>query len=330
MDKKEIAAIWQAYLDVQEGKGKKKEALDPVGKEDGDIDNDGDKDSSDEYLAKRRKAVGKAIDKDKEQKEGKLPPALQKAIDKKKGKKTDDDDEDVKESEGSYPTPKKVKKPGDALEPVNNRTAKLKEEDKEECPKCEGKGCSHCDDKGYHMKESTQLDEISRDTVGRALEQRVAQLKKNKEQDTKTWDQIVAAQKKGDKRTYDRLMKDANKLEREREKLRKSIQKLSNDLEFGQRESVLDTSLFSAKELEALEERMETAGATAPEGLMDKESAGSKKFVKDHKKSNAKFENIPAQAAADASKSGKATKQSAARNAGDNLNNGDSKTPGKV
>lgn len=35
--------------------------LDPVGKEDADIDNDGDVDSSDKYLHKRRKAVGKAI-----------------------------------------------------------------------------------------------------------------------------------------------------------------------------------------------------------------------------------------------------------------------------
>ena len=40
-----------------------KEKLDPVGKEDGDIDNDGDKDSSDKYLAKKRKAISKAIDK---------------------------------------------------------------------------------------------------------------------------------------------------------------------------------------------------------------------------------------------------------------------------
>ena len=37
------------------------EKLDPVGQEDGDIDNDGDKDSSDKYLAKRRKAIGKAL-----------------------------------------------------------------------------------------------------------------------------------------------------------------------------------------------------------------------------------------------------------------------------
>ena len=39
------------------------EAMDAVGKEDGDIDNDGDKDDSDEYLAKRRKAIAKAIKK---------------------------------------------------------------------------------------------------------------------------------------------------------------------------------------------------------------------------------------------------------------------------
>lgn len=35
--------------------------LDPVGKEDGDIDNDGDQDASDEFLAKKRAAITKAI-----------------------------------------------------------------------------------------------------------------------------------------------------------------------------------------------------------------------------------------------------------------------------
>jgi len=38
-----------------------KKKLDPVGKEDGDVDNDGDKDSSDSYLLKRRAAVSAAI-----------------------------------------------------------------------------------------------------------------------------------------------------------------------------------------------------------------------------------------------------------------------------
>jgi hypothetical protein len=40
-----------------------KEKLDPVGQEDGDIDNDGDKDKTDQYLLKKRKAVSKAIKK---------------------------------------------------------------------------------------------------------------------------------------------------------------------------------------------------------------------------------------------------------------------------
>ena len=37
--------------------------LDPVGKEDGDINNDGKKDGTDKYLMNRRKAIGKAMAK---------------------------------------------------------------------------------------------------------------------------------------------------------------------------------------------------------------------------------------------------------------------------
>ena len=54
----EIGMILNRYYNIDE-------ALDPVGKEDGDIDNDGDQDDSDEYLAKRRKAISKAIEKQK-------------------------------------------------------------------------------------------------------------------------------------------------------------------------------------------------------------------------------------------------------------------------
>ena len=41
----------------------KVESMDPVGKEDGDINNDGKKDGTDKYLMNRRKAIGKAIAK---------------------------------------------------------------------------------------------------------------------------------------------------------------------------------------------------------------------------------------------------------------------------
>ena len=57
----------EAYSSIYEKK------LDPVGQEDGDIDNDGDEDSSDEYLAKRRKAIAKAMGKKEEVKEARNP-----------------------------------------------------------------------------------------------------------------------------------------------------------------------------------------------------------------------------------------------------------------
>ena len=60
MDLKSFA---KTYWSMQEKK------LDPVGKEDGDVDNDGDKDSSDSYLMKRRKAIGKAMKKEEIEKE---------------------------------------------------------------------------------------------------------------------------------------------------------------------------------------------------------------------------------------------------------------------
>ena len=50
---KEIAEAYQLVYE--------KKKLDPVGKEDDDVDNDGDVDSSDEYLKKRRAAIGKAM-----------------------------------------------------------------------------------------------------------------------------------------------------------------------------------------------------------------------------------------------------------------------------
>ena len=55
MDLKEIAEAYQLVYE--------KKKLDEVGKEDDDVDNDGDVDSSDKFLHKKRKAISKAIDK---------------------------------------------------------------------------------------------------------------------------------------------------------------------------------------------------------------------------------------------------------------------------
>jgi hypothetical protein len=51
--------------DISEAKKKEEEKLDPVGKEDDDVDNDGDSDDTDAYLKKKRAAIAKTLNKDK-------------------------------------------------------------------------------------------------------------------------------------------------------------------------------------------------------------------------------------------------------------------------
>ena len=94
MDLKEIAEAYQLVYE--------KKKLDPVGQEDDDVDNDGDSDSSDEYLKKRRAAIGKAMGKggDKEEEEEKKSKKdVKEAYGKKKKKKGHDCASKVKHEE---------------------------------------------------------------------------------------------------------------------------------------------------------------------------------------------------------------------------------------
>jgi len=77
----------------QTARAKAGKGLDPVGKEDGDIDNNGDKDKTDSYLLNRRKVRGAAISKRKgvsedfiHEGESSNPDANDKKIDVMKGK----------------------------------------------------------------------------------------------------------------------------------------------------------------------------------------------------------------------------------------------------
>ena len=84
---KEIATLQQRLESVFEDIGSKlgkyyeihdiSEAMDAVGKEDGDIDNDGDEDKSDEYLAKKRAAITKAIKNEDSDYQEKFKDALE-------------------------------------------------------------------------------------------------------------------------------------------------------------------------------------------------------------------------------------------------------------
>ena len=129
MDIESIKSIWESWKEVQEKK------LDPVGKEDGDIDNDGDEDSSDKYLASRRKKVSgeiaKGVGKEPANEPGENPPKVSKEKQVKvayeeKGvnpfTKDDDDEDDSEDDE------KKSKKPKKGVNPF----AKKKDEDDDE------------------------------------------------------------------------------------------------------------------------------------------------------------------------------------------------------
>jgi hypothetical protein len=104
MYEKSCGSVSEAKLDPVDKKAVKKDFDD---RKDQDIDNDGDVDSSDKYLHKRRKAISKAISKEKE--------TLSEV--------EDEDDKDEK---------------------------------KVECEECNGKGCEHCGDTGYHIEESAE------------------------------------------------------------------------------------------------------------------------------------------------------------------------------
>ena len=77
------------------------EAMDPVGKEDGDIDNDGDKDKSDDYLAKRRKAISSAM--------------------KKEEVESEDDDEAVEEATGETLEKASTKSHNEPMRPAQEK-----------------------------------------------------------------------------------------------------------------------------------------------------------------------------------------------------------------
>ena len=330
MDKKEIMSVWAAFQQVQE---KKKAKLDPVGKEDGDVDNDGDEDSSDEYLANRRKKVGAAVKKEgkippqfakkgekddddeesdeksekpkkgenpfakKEVEEGKLPPALQKAIDKKKGKKVDDEDdkEDKQVDEGNA-----------------------------QCPKCEGKGtvngktCTHCDGKGYHMKEGVeQLDELSPELKQRAAASATKKADFHKKMDgkrTATANRIV--NKHGDDSRHSEASPKA------KASLNKNNQKSGDHYDQQRKRSAQAQKfsssakkegfdLFSEAELDALAEKMKQPGDTGGKGeeFMSTSSPKEKKVMADHEAgSEKKYEDWEETSEKDGSKAGRAVK----------------------
>ena len=295
MDKESIRSIWSKFLEVQEGMyGKKKEGMDPVGKADDDIDNDGDVDSSDKYLKNRRKAIGKAMKKDdeKEVKEGakdrkdpKDPHGHKKAAQKplnlnpNKTKKVKtyegkmDDEEELDEGIGSM-VAKKVRGLAPKVTHHGKPMKENEEEDEVECPKCEGEGCDHCDGKGYH--------ETKKEWVGKEGKNR-----------------RVAG---GDKR---KEMEESN---------------LFSDDELAALEEKMKHIGNPPGNV--------PSDPAEPEKFMQTSSAGEKKFYDDHEKGNEKkYEDWEDTSEHDGVNAGRAVKSQSPARKGDNLKVGDNAMP---
>lgn len=188
----------------------RKKAMDPVGKADADIDNDGDVDSSDKYLHKRRKAIAKSMKKENDAKVTPCPSC-----------------------DGSM------------------------ENHDPECPKAKSEACGDYDKK-------TKKEEVENDCVV-----------------SEQWGfgEVIETTDEGLNVYFD------------------------HGVEFN----------VPASSLTFLEDKKHTKGATKPEGLLDKESPRSKRFVKDHQKSNKEYSDLEMKGHVDATKAGRATKQSPAR-----------------
>ena len=78
----------------------KKKTLDPVGKEDDDIDNDGDSDKTDSYLRNRRRAIGKAI---KEASDDEVNAIIKGVPGQKNKERESSSKDDINSAKGSKP-----------------------------------------------------------------------------------------------------------------------------------------------------------------------------------------------------------------------------------
>jgi len=117
-----------------------KKGLDPVGKEDGDINNDGKKDKTDKYLANRRKAIGNAISSKKESIEWDSLTELSEKVSAESGKKITGKGVNNKKLIKVFPDEVKEHHQkdvdGKVIEHDDDTTPSSVEEETESCPKC--------------------------------------------------------------------------------------------------------------------------------------------------------------------------------------------------
>lgn len=251
----------------------RKKQMDPVGKADADIDNDGDVDSSDKYLHNRRKAIAKSMKKENDDKVTPCPSC-----------------------DGSM------------------------ENHEPECPKAKNESSCNSKTRKEEVEQVAEYSSANHTVYG------------HKADGTKKvigrahGDDADSAVKNFHNSPGNAQMKSVYKgFSAKRDHVEYNNQPVvSEQWGFGEVIETTDEGLnvyfdhgvefnIPAESLTFLEGKKHTKGATAPEGLLDKESPRSKQFVKDHEKSDKEIEDKEMKGHEDATKAGRATKQAPAR-----------------
>lgn len=312
----------------------RKKQMDPVGKADADIDNDGDVDSSDKYLHNRRKAISKSMKKEGEGKVTKCgacegstenhdpecPKAKSEACGDY-GKKTKKEEVEQVAEDDSYYAHHAAKK-------AAGGKSSGPEYDKHMDAEMKKRGYKRTDYMGsganrYAKEEVEQVAEYSsanhtvyghkadgtKKVIGRAH-----------------GDDADSAVKNFHNSPGNAQMKSVYKgFSAKRDHVEYNNQPVvSEQWGFGEVIETTDEGLnvyfdhgvefnVPASSLTFLEDKKHMKGATKPEGLLDKESPRSKQFVKDHQKSDKEFEDKEKKGHEDATKAGRVTKQAPAR-----------------
>jgi len=266
-------------------------------RKDKDIDNDGDVDSSDEYLHKKRAATDDAID-------GGKKPA--------KTVKESDDEEEGEEDDKK----KKSKKPNPFAKKDDDEETEIDEARQMKDPKKDTmvtKG-----DKTIVIDKSKEAEYLKK---GWTLSE-----SQDEEEDDESEDKPFPPKKK----------KKEAEPEAEPEAdgdsdIKKNPKTADKKAEISKIESVDTRSAFEkmwTEIAEAMDAKKAAKNATAPDKYDDTASPNDKKFIDMHKKSDKKIEDGE-EAGHDVTfkAGGKTMKQAPARSGADNLKNGDTKSP---
>jgi hypothetical protein len=150
--------------------------------------------------------------------------------------------------------------------------------EKQECPKCEGKGCDHCDDKGYH--EEKELDPVNDKENDKKFKDRKDKDIDN-DGDVDSSDEYLHKRRAATDDAID--ARDGKEDKDDKKKKDKNPRTSDKTAEI----SKIGEKVTTKEEFDALWSKMEEAvnpkkGATDAEKMDDKQSPKSKEFVAKH------------------------------------------------